>query len=150
MKKKLNLSYREVLNKAGMSFNKNTDSFVIVDHKYVLDNHIEEQFLEDFMLYDSFDSFIDECYEADILAKVVSLNHFNNKLAYDPIFKEKIVSKIASDFCHSIEDEDVILYSAEKDDSGKVAYIHQQCFYDDNWCETVIPRGILKILGVVR
>lgn len=150
MKKKLNLTYRDILDNAGMSFNKNIDSFVIVDHKYVLDELLEEQFLDDFMLYDDFDTFIQECYEADILLKMLSLKDFNHKLDSDPAFKERIVSKIATDFCHSIDDEDVILYSVEKDDSGKVAFIHQQWRYDSNWCETVIPRVTLKKLGVVR
>lgn len=68
-KEKLNLTYREVFDRAGLSFNENTALFVFVDHKYILDDLIEEQFLDDFMLYDDFDSFIHECYEADILLK---------------------------------------------------------------------------------
>lgn len=55
MKKKLNLTYREVFDRAGLSFNENIALFVFVDHKYILDDLIEEQFLDDFMLYDDFD-----------------------------------------------------------------------------------------------
>ncbi len=97
-----------------MSFNENTALFVFVDHKYILDDLIEEQFLDDFMLYDDFDSFIHECYEADILLKILSLKDFNHKLDSEPAFKERIASKIATDFCHSIDDEDVIIYSVGK------------------------------------
>ena len=68
----------------------------------------------DFMLYDDFDSFIHECYEADILLKILSLKDFNHKLDSEPAFKERIASKIATDFCHSIDDEDVIIYSVGK------------------------------------
>ena len=107
-KKKLNLTYREVFDRAGLSFNENTALFVFVDHKYILDDLIEEQFLDDF------DSFIHECYEADILLKILSLKDFNHKLDSEPAFKERIASKIATDFCHSIDDEDVIIYSVGK------------------------------------
>lgn len=113
-KKKLNLTYREVFDRAGLSFNENTALFVFVDHKYILDDLIEEQFLDDFMLYDDFDSFIHECYEADILLKILSLKDFNHKLDSELAFKERIASKIATDFCHSIDDEDVIIYSVGK------------------------------------
>lgn len=88
-KKKLNLTYREVFDRAGLSFNENTALFVFVDHKYILDDLIEEQFLDDFMLYDDFDSFIHECYEADILLKILSLKDFNHKLDSEPAFKER-------------------------------------------------------------
>ena len=63
MKKKLNLTYREILKRASLSFNKNTDVIAFGDHKYLLDSLIEEDFLKDFNMYDNFEALIQTCYK---------------------------------------------------------------------------------------
>lgn len=63
MKKKLNLTYREILKRASLSFNENTDVIAFGDHKYLLDSLIEEDFLKDFNMYDNFEALIQTCYK---------------------------------------------------------------------------------------
>lgn len=43
---------------------------------------------------------------------MLSLKNFNHKLDSEPAFKKRIISKIATDFCHSIDDEEGNCYSS--------------------------------------
>lgn len=164
MKKKLNLTYREILKRASLSFNKNTDVIAFGDHKYLLDSLIEEDFLKDFNMYDNFDALIKTCYEdlkkhyecelEDIPFKVVNDNL--KDLTSD--FKDKVILIIANNFYDSVLNHNFVLYSAEKDVTGKVAYIHKHWLINEGigflkdwkWTEAVISRNTLKLLGVVR
>lgn len=181
MKKKLNLTYREILKRASLSFNKNTDVIAFGDHKYLLDSLIEEDFLKDFNMYDNFDALIKTCYEdlkkhyecelEDIPFKVVNdnlkklkkitsnFNDFNDNLKdLTSDFKDKVILIIANNFYDSVLNHNFVLYSAEKDDTGKVAYIHKHWLINEGigflsdwkWTEAVISRNTLKLLGVVR
>lgn len=165
MKKKLNLTYREILKSASLSFNKNTDVIAFGEHKYLLDALIEEDFLKVFNMFDDFDALIQTCYErlkykykAEIIPKDIPFKEFNDNLKKFADFKVEVMSTIGSEFSSSFCDHNFVLYSAEKDDTGKVAYIHKHWrinvgmgFLSDwKWTESVISRNTLKLLGVVR
>lgn len=164
MKQKLNLTYREILKRAHLSFNKNTDVIVFGDHKYLLDALIDEDFLKDFNMYDNFDALIQTCYKrlktkygAEIIPKDIPFKEFNDNIKNYADFKKEVISTIGSDFWGSFCNNNV-LYSAEKDDTGKVAYIHKHWLINEGigflsdwkWTEAVISRNTLKLLGVVR
>lgn len=152
-KNKIHITYKEVFEAAGMDLPNNSDFFAVGKIKYLFKNYVDDAFLHDLTFSFDIEEFILDCVDCNLLCKEISLKSFNSKLDSNldcGAFKKLITSKLAQDLLNNIEDENIIFYSVEKDESGKIMFINEQWFYDSNWCQSFISRDQLNLLGVIH